>query len=287
MPQPLHRLRTGLLLAALLPAAAPAAPGTGFECLIKPSRDIQVGAPVPGVIARMAVDRGTPVKKGQLLATLDDRAERASLAIARHRADSDLELGLRRTALEIDRRIERRIAPLVKQDAASPQDLDRARREARLSAWRLKIAESEHRLRALEAARAEAAVALRAIRSPVDGVVAARLRHPGEHVDGDALLRVVTLDPLYVEAVLPMHLFGRVRPGMRARVVPEFAAFPSAEAQVEVVDPLGDAASGTFGIRLRLPNPERRIPAGLKCNLELLDWTPPSPDDRSAALQQP
>jgi hypothetical protein len=32
-----------------------------------------------------------------------------------------------------------------------------------------------------------------------------------------------------------------------------------------VVDPMFDAASGTFGVRLTLPNPERKIPAGLKC----------------------
>ena len=34
---------------------------------------------------------------------------------------------------------------------------------------------------------------------------------------------------------------------------------------VEVVDPMFDAASGTFGVRLTLPNPDRKIPAGLKC----------------------
>jgi hypothetical protein len=34
---------------------------------------------------------------------------------------------------------------------------------------------------------------------------------------------------------------------------------------VEVVDPTLDAASGTFGVRLRLPNPGYRIPAGVKC----------------------
>jgi len=36
-------------------------------------------------------------------------------------------------------------------------------------------------------------------------------------------------------------------------------------ARVDVVDQMFDAASGTFGVRLSLPNPNRRIPAGLKC----------------------
>jgi multidrug efflux pump subunit AcrA (membrane-fusion protein) len=39
-------------------------------------------------------------------------------------------------------------------------------------------------------------------------------------------------------------------------------------ATVEVLDPLIDARSGTFGIRLLLPNPHNKIPAGLRCKVE-------------------
>lgn len=272
LSQPLARIAPLCLVLVLFAHVASAgAQPPEFECLIKPSRDVQLGSPVPGLIEKVLVERGTVVKAGQLLATLDSRAQQANLAVAEYKAASDLELGMRRTALEIDRRIERRIAPLVKQDAASPQDLDRARREARLSAWYLKIAESDRQLRTLEKARAATAVALRQVHSPIDGVVAARLHQPGEYIDAEPLLRVVRLDPLHVEAIVPMQLFGQIRQGMRARVVPEFDDFPAGEASVEVVDPLGDAASGTFGIRLVLPNPERRIPAGIKCRVELLD----------------
>jgi hypothetical protein len=42
----------------------------------------------------------------------------------------------------------------------------------------------------------------------------------------------------------------------------------SYRAVVEVVDPVIDAASGTFGVRLRLPNPDHSIPAGIHCNVE-------------------
>jgi len=38
-------------------------------------------------------------------------------------------------------------------------------------------------------------------------------------------------------------------------------------AKIEVVDRMLDAASGTFGVRLRLPNPGNRIPAGVKCKV--------------------
>jgi len=39
---------------------------------------------------------------------------------------------------------------------------------------------------------------------------------------------------------------------------------------VTIVDRMGDAASGTFGVRLSLPNPDNQIPAGLKCDLNFM-----------------
>ena len=40
-------------------------------------------------------------------------------------------------------------------------------------------------------------------------------------------------------------------------------------AEAEVVDPVIDAASDTFGVRLILPNPHHTIPAGIRCTV---DW---------------
>jgi len=39
------------------------------------------------------------------------------------------------------------------------------------------------------------------------------------------------------------------------------------KANVTVVDQIIDAASGTFGVRLTLPNPKNTIPVGLKCKV--------------------
>jgi hypothetical protein len=36
---------------------------------------------------------------------------------------------------------------------------------------------------------------------------------------------------------------------------------------VTVVDRVVDAASGTFGVRLELPNPDYKLPGGLKCDI--------------------
>ena len=54
---------------------------------------------------------------------------------------------------------------------------------------------------------------------------------------------------------------------MVAEVRPEKPGGGVLEASVKIVDRVVDAASGTFGVRLELPNPEYRLSAGLKCKV--------------------
>jgi multidrug efflux pump subunit AcrA (membrane-fusion protein) len=54
---------------------------------------------------------------------------------------------------------------------------------------------------------------------------------------------------------------------MTAEVRPEFPEPRKYSARVIIVDRVIDAASGTFGVRLELPNPNYFLPAGLKCKV--------------------
>ncbi len=258
-----------VLLSASMSALASEDPPAGFDCVITPSQTVDLGSEEPGRLSEVLVDRSDRVAAGQLVANLDSRLEEASVAIASHRAAMDTELSLRKAVFAIDRQSEKRISSLVASKAASEQEQDQASRELSLSAWRVLQAEDDIQLNDLELSRAETALDLRRIRSPIDGVVVARLLDPGEHLEKQPLLRIVKLDPLYVEAILPMRLFGKVKPGMSANVFPELNEGPALVATVELVDPMGDAGSGTFGARLSLPNPQETIPAGVKCRVEL------------------
>ena len=40
------------------------------------------------------------------------------------------------------------------------------------------------------------------------------------------------------------------------------------EAQVKVIDSVFDTASGTFGVRLELPNATAKLPAGIRCKVD-------------------
>jgi len=63
---------------------------------------------------------------------------------------------------------------------------------------------------------------------------------------------------------------GRLVAGRRAEVTPSLPGFVGKIATVTRVDPVADAASDTFGARLRLANPDYAIPAGLRCRLTFL-----------------
>lgn len=42
------------------------------------------------------------------------------------------------------------------------------------------------------------------------------------------------------------------------------------QAQVRRIDPVADAASGTYGIWLEMPNPDLTIPSGVRCKIDFL-----------------
>jgi multidrug efflux pump subunit AcrA (membrane-fusion protein) len=101
--------------------------------------------------------------------------------------------------------------------------------------------------------------------------VVERLKSPGEFVEDKPILRIAQLDPLRVEVIVPVARFGTITTGMRAEVTPELSKRRKYIAQVTIVDKVVDAASGTFGVRLELPNPGNFIPGGLRCSLTFVD----------------
>jgi len=126
---------------------------------------------------------------------------------------------------------------------------------------------TNRRLADLELQRTTAEVALRTIKSPVNGVVVERFMHPGEFPKQEKILKLAQIDPLRVEVYAPVAMLGKIAVGMTAHVKPESPLTGEYAAKVMVVDRVVDAASGTFGIRLELPNHDLKLPAGLKCSV--------------------
>jgi RND family efflux transporter MFP subunit len=227
-----------------------------------------VRSAVEGVIEAVHVRRGSQVAKGQLLATLFSGPERAALDLARSRAAMEGEIKAAEARLDLARKKFERADELQKKNFVSASARDEAEGELRLASEQLRAARENRRLAELEVKRSEEVLAQREIRSPVAGVVVNVLLRPGELTSSnqkDPIVRLLEVDPLNVELILPLSAFGKIRAGQRATVMPEAPVGGQYQAVVEVVDQNFDAPSGTFGVRLTLPNPQRRIPAGLKC----------------------
>jgi RND family efflux transporter MFP subunit len=255
------------LAAGLALFSAVGVEGAELDCLIEPYLVVNVTAAVEGLLEKVEVERGDLVRKGQVLARLESSVERATVALARARAV--MESGVQSNRVRLDYSI-RKVASnedLLKQGGISEREVDEAKAQRDLNEIAIVEARENKRLAELELERAEAALGLRTIQSPVDGVVTARLLSAMELVKEAPIVKLAQLHPLRVEVFVPVSLLGKIAVGATAQVLPEAPIGGSHPARVTVVDRVVDAASGTFGVRLELPNPDYRLPAGLKCKV--------------------
>jgi RND family efflux transporter MFP subunit len=264
----MRRLLTLILLAAAALQGAPAG-ANEFDCIIEARQMVDIRSPVEGLIASVSVERGEAVKRGQVVVTLDSGPERAALAVARQRADSVGPLKAAEARLDLAVKKEKRAEELARQNFISPNALEEARTERSLAESDLRVARENQKMAELEVARASEVLSMRTLKSPVNGVVVDRYLKPGEFATTtvkDPILKIAEIDPLNVEVILPASLYGQVQRGDHAEVLPETPK-QKFVARVAVVDRVINAASGTFGVRLELPNEKQLVPAGAKCKV--------------------
>lgn len=258
------------LLAALVPAGITAA--DPLDCVMQPKATIELGSPDEGIMDEVLVERGDLVEADQVVARLDMRLERLAVELARLRASGDIDIRSGREQLAFRRREMGRLEELRAREMASEKDYDQAEIERRLAALQIERAELEHALADVEHRRARALLERRQVRSPVDGVVVEVTMSPGEFAYEQApVMTVAQIDPLNVEVYVPVRRYGTITTGMTGHVRPEEPIGGTYAAEVTVVDRVFDAASGTFGVRLELPNPDYQLPAGVRCRVAFPD----------------
>ena len=241
-----------------------------YDCLIEARQTVEVRSSVEAVIEKIHVSRGDYVKRGQVLVTLESGAEQAALELAKSRSTMQGEIKAAQARLELARKKWMQAEDLYEQKFVSSSARDEAVAEYKLATEQLRQAEENKVLAELEVKRMSEILALRTIRSPLSGVVVEKVLSPGEFATSnlkDPILRLAEINPLNVEVILPVSQFDQIKPGAKAKVFPEQPIGGEYRATVKIVDRVVDAASGTFGVRLTLPNREGRIPAGVKCRV--------------------
>lgn len=262
-------LRSLAQAAALTCLAVPAL-SAPFDCVIEPRAIVDLASSEKGLITAVNVRRGDRITEGQVLVKLDDTVQRLQVQMTATRSASDVEVRAAEARREQRLRDVDRAKTLAARNVATETQVETAEIELALTELSLEQARLTQALAAIELQQAEALLDRRTIRSPADGIVLSVVASPGAFAaEQRTLLTLARIDPLFVEVFVPPEYFDRVAVGnvyAVSQVPPLTGQF---EASVMVVDQVFDAASGTFGLRLQIANPDGAIPAGTRCLVDL------------------
>ncbi|MGK0152319.1 efflux RND transporter periplasmic adaptor subunit [Pseudomonas putida] len=228
---------------------------------------VEVRPQVEGVLTQVLVKEGQWVKKGDLLATLDDRAIRASIDQAR------AELGQSQAQIQVADVDLQRYRLLSTDDGVSKQTLDQQqalvnRLQATVKGNRAAITNAEVQLSYTQ------------IRSPVTGRVGIRNVDPGNLVrtsDTRSLFSVTQIDPIAVEFSLPQQMLPTLQSLLKAPTPALVQAYMDAdgersllgEGHLALIDNQISATTGTVRVKAEFDNKDGRLWPGQLVTIRL------------------
>ena len=217
---------------------------------LEPAERVTVTAQVAGTIGPMTVDRGSAVRRGQRLTTIQAQGVRSQAAGARANvAAAEAQLSVARIQRDGARR-------LFEAGAISRVDYENA-----IAAYR--AAEAQVAAAQAQATAAGEAAGYTVVSAPISGVISDRPAEPGEAIrSGDPILSIVNTSTLELAGRVPVDEAGAVRVGQSVSFTLD--AFPgrSFRGTVARKDPAADPATRQVGIYVRLPNANGEITAG-------------------------
>ncbi len=273
------------------------APGTLY-----PLTQAAVAAKIAAPIRKLLVRKGSPVKKDQLVAILENRdleaareeargsLQEAEAALAKLSAGTlpgeleraQAQVNITASALETAQKIYERRKTLFDQGAiparellVSQNDLAVAQNNHLVAKKNLELLQSQTRERDLEMARsrvdqararlaqAEAQLAFTLIGSPLDGVVSDQWMYPGDMAKPDApIVTVMDIHKLVVRAQVPEARSPLLALGQAAEFVPQDLPGRRFAGRISVVSPAVDRAARTVEVWADIDNPREALRAG-------------------------
>ena len=214
-------------------------------------REATVRAEVSGSILQISAAEGRAVRRGELIARIEDQAlsdARASAQSAVRSAQQGLQLAEREAA---------RTETLVHGGALADRELETAKNA--VATAQAQLAEGRSRL-----AAAETQLGKLTIRAPIDGVVAARPANVGDVVSpGTELMRIIDPRSMRLEAAIQSEALSAVKVGLAVRF--EVRGYPGQtfEGKIERISPAADPVTRQVPVFVTIPNAGGRLVAGL------------------------
>lgn len=211
---------------------------------VSPVQGVMVSAEVGGRVRQIDLESGAAVKAGDILLRLDTASEEALLASAEA------------------------AAALAKADLARARALGRRKLASQET---VDSAEAKVKETVAQVGNVQALIAKKTIRAPFSGRLGLRLVNIGQVLqEGDAIVSLQTLNPIYADFSLPQQQIGRLRQGMEVRVTADAAPKEIFPGKIVAVNPEVDSATRNVRVRALVANPGEKLHAGMFANIEVV-----------------
>jgi membrane fusion protein (multidrug efflux system) len=223
---------------------------------ISPVRS-ELAAKLPGRVAKMYVDEGTRVSKGQPVLALETDYPRLNL----QRAEADVARA--KAAADDARRDLDRKKDLIAKDSIPRATFDRSQ------------STYEQATAALQSAQAQSATFRQqlsdsVLRSPIDGVVAEKRTDVGQRLqDNTVAMVLVQTSPLKLRFRVPERYLATVRRGQTVRATADPYPGRVFEGHVSTVGGVIDPATRSFAVETEFPNRDGKLTPGLFARVEM------------------
>jgi membrane fusion protein, multidrug efflux system len=232
---------------------------------------VDLAAQRDGVVAQVLIETGAAVKKGQILAQLDDRqlaADKDAAAAKARSMEADLknwESSAQVAQTQRDRSEQLWAAHIIAKSEEEKAKYQYDATEFEVERQREDVKVAQETLRSLELE-----VEKTRITAPFDGVVARRYIRAGQEVaKNDRLFWISAVAPLRVKFALPETYLGRVRKGTELIVVTSATPADLHNARVVLVGPVVDPSSDTIDITADLQGSVADLRPGMTANIRL------------------
>ena len=223
---------------------------------LKPKEQVDVSSKVTGRVTQIAGEVGSFVKRGEVIASLEDaelvqqvrRAEAASAVVRATLQQRRAELGSAKA--DVDRAKQLLDAGLI-----ARQDYDAKVTSYRVFQAQVALTEAQGDQAAAELRELKIQQEQTNIKAPISGFVAQRFVDVGAIVSPTTpVVRLVNLSTLVTVANVPERQVGKLRQGMRALVHVDAFGETAFDGKVARIAPVLDPATRTAFVEVEIPN---------------------------------
>jgi RND family efflux transporter MFP subunit len=252
------------IVVALFWRPALAGVSTGVRAITRPSADRTLSFVQPGRIAQVPFKEGDMVKAGDVLIRQDDAAEQVQLAQLKAQSDDLTQMRASEASLAQKKVDLEKLEKAAASNAATFLEVEHAKLDVTIAQLSLELARFEHEQAGRKYEEQRIRVDRMQLKSPIDGRIEKVDVEVGESANALAdVIQVVQIDPLWIDAPVPLSESIGLTTGMTAQVQFAESGKPAStvEGRVIFVAAVADAASGTLRVRIEAPNKTGR-PAG-------------------------